>query len=109
MRELKFRGYHKKMGKLSAPVSIQHIADTESAYDPEDIIFEQYTGLKDCEGVEIYEGDICSFNGIEEIGIVVWDEFMWAVNFEGFNQEMGESMPVETLVIGNIHESKEVL
>ncbi|MFM1525252.1 MULTISPECIES: YopX family protein [Helcococcus] len=80
----------------------------------------QSTGLKDKNGKEIFEGDICywkdpePFNDevIEDIFEVTWsDEFLrWAaVNEGGINSLYEFTDDRELKIIGNIYENKELI
>lgn len=124
-REIKFRGWDvkarqflgkKRKGqfwKISLDGSWLGKGDEAFKNWEEEIILEQYTGLKDKNGKEIYEGDIVVYDGIGYE--YYWDEMLQGFNVRRAdgNQRLYGSASYEAVkfgsVVGNIHENPELL
>lgn len=87
--------------------------------DPESV--GQFTGLLDCNGKEIYEGDIITLTG-RYPRVVLWDKMSWALmptehyhdevfwvmNLQHPGLDWWEEYEDEFEVIGNIHDNPEL-
>lgn len=127
MRELKFRMVTQTTAKLLGYVDIYDLlrngVDVLPEFEEavlEGVEFEQYTGLRDKNGDEIYEGDIVE----EKINTgdyyvdgtyrykVVWDDDMlcWSLNpnSTSIHKDLWECNH-SLKVVGNIHENQELL
>ena len=107
MREIKFRAFSKTNG-------MEYIEDLywfeehgvldykgQGHYDKYEIM--QYIGLKDINGVEIYEGDICSYADFDDEMIVKFHEGTFTMgHFDFLTQMIVNNNKI--IVIGNIHE-----
>lgn len=108
MREIKFRTWNpngKKMNGLHGCI----VLNDRIVRGLADSILMQYTGLKDKNGKEIYEGDIVrsTFNGI---GKIEWDERNATYRSVGKTADMTLSVVTrESEIIGNIYENPELL
>jgi hypothetical protein len=111
MREIKFRAWDKKNKKMFHRL---HLATHLEEYlDDFDYEVMQFTGLKDKEGKEIYEGDIvrfsehyCGDSTIEEqVKVIKWD-------INGYTDDLlvgSYNAPNWCEVIGNIYQNPELL
>ena len=135
MKELKFRVWFENV-KRGRVIDGEIVWKTESYYDydpvidnnglldveagwdiqghsDEKYIIEQYTGLKDKNGKEIYEGDIVTLNGEwEEIedtdcSVITFENGCFRVG-DGCENEAGSYLS-DWRVIGNVHQNADLL
>lgn len=124
MRELKFRAWDKSVEHLYEVQTLidggdaigRYVLNGEMDYIhlcADEVIIEQYTGLKDKNGKEIYEGDIMRYDAIDY-------QVLWADYYAGFETKRLNSpwnnagLTLHFLasvgrVIGNIHENQYLL
>ena len=118
MREIKFRAWQTRdrvIGFMNYKVDISYLGDSMVGSDSSDILM-QYTGIKDKNGKEIYEGDILEMNDRKASrSQVKYDDKKWA-RFLAYDREaVSVYMPFvenavnQWVVIGNIYENPELI
>ena len=80
-------------------------------FDIEDMILMQYTGLKDRNGKEIYEGDIVYIMPEDERGIIRWDNetARYVVIYDNIISDFDNWYGKDLEVIGNEFDNPELL
>ena len=127
MRILKYRAYIRPLKRYAEKyetILFHHQCNMEPTwtvnispeeyYGDEDLVIEQFTGLLDRNGKEVYEGDLVE---IEKYGKfqIIWNEWACKFDFDKIGKRereeplLSQDWEQKTEVIGNIHENPELL
>ena len=121
-REIKFRAWEKETEEYFKVLAIDFKSKIVSCrhfklkYDPFNQInlnefdLEQFTGLKDSNGDDIYENDLVLHDSDNSPYQVIFDEgkFGLSNDYLGLVYDLGEEY-MDCEIIGNIHENPELL
>ena len=106
MKTIKFRMWSKEAKKFFYDpenvyecLKFSQLPATANLY--QDMIWQQFTGLKDSKGVDIYEGDIIL--GKFDLGPVGWTDHKWIVQWHNEIGYQWNYWKLDTIeVVGNI-------
>jgi len=136
MRPIEFRAWHKQERKMYEVIAlhlgVQHgmargdcvnyvglYGKSKLYIEGEEVELLEYTGLKDCKGEKIYEGDIVKVDsGLDELKVSVIEYKQGCFITKGIHSRKYSSLSTwvafsDTMeyieIIGNIYENKELL
>ena len=120
MKDIKFRAWEKKLKEMITVSTVdfnKEMINTDSLWRYfHEVELMQYTGLKDKNGTEIYEGDIVvHYDGeLTFKAIVEWDYWSWylkgVIPEDNFQiEDVTDRNVSDVQIIGNVYEHPELL
>ena len=119
MREIKFKVWDRKHNRMSQSFSLGR--DSNIVFNDRcicgveitgnDFVYLQFTGLKDRNGKEIYEGDICKYLNIytkNEIWVVAFEDAKFVLKKSPMRFDLGDVDIQCVEVLGNTYENPEL-
>jgi uncharacterized phage protein (TIGR01671 family) len=122
--EIKFRAWSKSENKYIYDFSMSNDGGVvlNKCYGTDNYIVEQFTGLKDKDGTEIYEGDILNSKNDGLDGCDIWDytthrnlivkwsdKYCCFTGLSDYHYEDSVYSYIYIKIIGNIHENADLL
>ena len=115
MRDIKFRAFNTIDREMIYDLNSPYLRNGVLTHDSDDILM-QYTGLKDANGVEIYEGDLIELcnnkNGCVQVGFENAYVGGWVLTVPQNKHaplSLGARKASDIEIIGNIYENLELL
>lgn len=115
----KFRAWDERVGLTEVvsidffrkKIKINHWEYGDSNFFPlDEVVLMQSTGLKDKNGVEIFEGDVVEWLGHRGVvEFVLNNQQTMIIGAPGYITDLDYSTDFNTEVIGNIHENPKIL
>lgn len=115
MREIKFRYWNKEDNEMinGDALAFEEYLPIADHLNQEGIM--QYTGMKDVNNVEIYEGDIVTYKmrnlsqAFGDADAPAYIEYKRLIEFYNYGFTVPQGFVKEIEVIGNIHENPELI
>lgn len=133
MRVIKFRVWHKNakrflksgdcgpdetywFGVIDEPLKVCEMYCSEFVDYCDNVVIQQFTGIEDKNGKEIYEGDIVQLLGAPYKYTIEWQDYHWSINdfenalfYKDTFQPFTHAVQDRAEVIGNIFENPELI